>query len=114
MQVRQRRDTAREGRKTKKRASVSAITAGEDEGIDVVASVALGVASTSVMGNGLGLLHPLEERLLLGTVDGGAGHELALELEAVARAHVLEGHEEFLVALVGLVTKLVAGDTNHG
>ena len=92
---------------------MSSITAGEDEGIDVIASVALGVASPSVMGNGLGLLHPLEERLLRSTVDGGAGHELALELEAVAGAHVLEGHKEFLVALVGLVTKLVAGDTKH-
>ena len=88
--------------------------AGEDESIAVVASVALGVTSAGVMRDGLGLLHPLEERLLLRAVDLGAGKELALELEAAAGAHVLEGVDELLVALVGLMTKLVAGDTKDG
>ena len=44
-------------------------TAGEDEGILVLASVPLAVALAGVEGDGLALFHPLEEGELLGTVD---------------------------------------------
>jgi hypothetical protein len=50
------------------------------------------------------LLHPLEKRVRRRAVHVRLREEVALELEAVARAHVLERVEELIVALVGLVT----------
>merc|ERR1719261_189067 len=86
----------------------------EDERVVVVAPVALAVALAVVEGDGLGLLHPLEDRQLASAVDLGAREKLALELEAVAGAHVLQSVDELIVALIRLVTELIAGDSEDG
>ena len=77
-------------------------------------AVALAVALAVIEGDGLGLLHPLEDRQLASAVDLGAREKLALELEAVAGAHVLQSVDELIVALIRLVTELIAGDSEDG
>ena len=43
-----------------------------------------------------------------------AREKLTLELEAVAGAHVLQSVDELIVALIRLVTELIAGDSEDG
>ena len=75
-----------------------------------MAAVALGVAR-GVHGDGDGSLHPFEHRLCGSTVNRATLKHSELGLESIARADVLERLQEFSIALIGLMTKLVAGET---
>jgi len=88
-------------------------TTGENESIHIVAAVAL-VITSRILGDLDGLTHPLEKRVSGSTVDVHFGEEITTELEALSGANVLKSVQNVVVILVGLVTELVAKNTQDG
>ena len=86
---------------------------GQDQGVHIVAAVALGV-SDWVHRDGDSLLHPLEQRLSGGSIDGAALKDGELGHKAVAGTDVLQSIQELVVVLVRLVAELVAREAEHG
>lgn len=70
-----------------------------------------GGAHTS--GHRQGRLEVCEQGILALAIDGKLGEHGEVGLVAAAGAHVLESGQELLVALVGLVAELVAGEGQH-
>mmetsp|Transcript_22800 Transcript_22800/g.61116 ORF Transcript_22800/g.61116 Transcript_22800/m.61116 type:complete len:235 (+) Transcript_22800:239-943(+) len=87
----------------------------QDERVNVVAPVVLGVAEGARRDHHR-RLEVLEERQRARAVHVALGEDRdgGVDLKVVARADVLEGVEELSVALVGLVTKLVAREAKDG
>lgn len=87
-------------------------SSGKDECIHIITAIALGVAS-GILRNLDSASHPLEQRVGISTVDLDRGHNVELGLEAVAGTDILQGVQELIIILIGLVTKLVAGEAQN-